>query len=175
MPFDTMKELVLSGVYAMKEGADAPVGLSAPTAADSCCARRARALATLAVPARSPPRCICRRQRSAPNQLTAAMRLPRSDVDRHLHEKQNQSTVSHGALILAPPVGLEPTTAGWDMVASRTQALAMLAVPARSTPRCICRRQRSAPNQLTAACSTSVRVTNRNKEGESPLSKAGLT
>lgn len=96
MPFDTMKELVLSGVYAMKEGADAPVGLSAPTAADSCCARRARALAMLAVPARSPPRCICRRQRLA-------------------------------------------------------------------------------PNQLTAACSTSVRVTNRNKEGESPLSKAGLT
>ncbi len=36
MPFDTMKELVLSGVYAMKEGADAPVGLSAPTAAYSC-------------------------------------------------------------------------------------------------------------------------------------------
>ncbi len=47
MPFDTMKELVLSGVYAMKEGADAPVGLSAPTAAYLCCARRTRARLSL--------------------------------------------------------------------------------------------------------------------------------
>ena len=35
---------------------------------------------------------ICHRQRSTPNQLTAAIRLPRSDVGRHLHEKQKQST-----------------------------------------------------------------------------------
>ena len=45
-----------------------------------------------------------------------------------------------------------PQVGTWSHCA---RALAMLAVPARSPPRCICHRQRSAPNQLTAACGCS--------------------